>query len=232
MEENQESTRGPIMICATRIIKPPPARIASLGGGITLPRTIPVRSLLSGGAGVVVGALIGLLIGGFQFVLGMATGFGALGVILTTWSPVKGETLFQWLGVNFFGRTRQRKLDWDGDSLALYMGVARLHRVAVGKVHIFPGAVDVAEGSVDERGVIRSVKNRNETESRARPFDQLPGFTPLPASPLPDRMVAGMGPGIVRRGVPTPRPPRQENTNDPTSPRPVVRRRGLHGETP
>ena len=190
------------MICATRIIKPPPTRIATLGAGVTLPRTVPVRSAVAVAVGVLVGALVGTLFGSFQIILGTAAGFGAVGAFLATWSPVKGETLFQWIGVNVFGRARQRKMDWEGDSMALYVGVARLHRVALGDVRIFPGAVDVAEGSVDERGVLRSAKNRNEADSPARTVADLPGFTPLPTSPLPDRMVAGMGPGVVRRSVP------------------------------
>lgn len=202
MSDTPTDERGPVMICATRIIKPPPTRIGQLGSGITLPRTIPLKSLISGGLGAVFGLLLGAVIGSLQTILFGAIIGGFLGVIIVTWSPVKGETLFQWITVNMLGRVRQRKLDYDGGYQALYLGVARLHRVAFGYVRVTSGAVNVNPDQIDERGVVRTAKNRNELTSRPRLRD-LPGFQPIHETGLPEEVKRYMGAGVggVRRTV-------------------------------
>ena len=156
-----DASLGPIMIAATKIIKTPATRIGSLGPNVTLPRTIPLASLISGSIGVVVGVIVGAILGSVSSILVSGILFGALGVLTTTWSPVKGETLFQWLGVQTTNRIRQTKIRLGDDTVALYIGIARLHRVNNDRTRIAASAVTVYPRQYDERGVFRSSKNKN-----------------------------------------------------------------------
>lgn len=194
MSETQEQLSGPVMICATRIIKPPPARVGKLGSTITLPRTVSVKALVAGGIGGGVGVILGAVFGTFQTVLiGMLIG-AFLGVMSVSWSPVKGESFIQWLGVLVRGRARQKRLTYQGDNVAVYMGVARLYRVAQGPTHIKAGAVSVNPDQVDERGVLRAAHNRNEAPLRPI-MRERPTFTPVYQQDLPDHMKRQTGSG-------------------------------------
>ena len=203
MSDNDSSeVRGPVMIAATKIIKPPPARIGSIGGNITLPRTVEVRKLAAGGVGAGVGVMLSAAFGSLQFVLFGAIIGGFVGVALMSWSPSKGETFLQWIGVNAVARARQKRLRYGGDTVAVYIGVARLHRVNLGSVHLVPGAIDVLPDQVDERGVLRAAHNRNLAPLRPHRAER-PQFTPLYAQDLPEEMLAATGSfsGVERRAV-------------------------------
>jgi hypothetical protein len=161
------------MLAATDVLKPPPARIAKLGAGITLPRTVPIRSVTA----AVVGAVLSLPFGvvaasffGIQWVVFFILIFAVAAVTLMEWEPQKGETLLRILGVRIRSRARQQKVSVDGELLSVSIGVARLDRLAGGATHILPGAVEVAPDSVDERGAKRSARNRN----------LLPGYQSFP----------------------------------------------------
>jgi hypothetical protein len=141
------------MIVATDALRPPQIRIGHIAGNITLPRTIPLRTLLIGGGGALLGLSIGFIIGGgnLSFTMyGTATG-AALGAFLVSWSPLKGESLGKWLGLKVLNSRRKIKLK--GESVQLAVGIAVLTEATIGKVHLFPGAVNVPPSQYDERGV-------------------------------------------------------------------------------
>lgn len=185
-------TNGPVMIAATNILKPPPARIGQIGSSITLPRTIPLKNLAFGGVGACLGILVGAALGSFQGVLIGALVGGFIGVILVAWQPVKGETLLEFLMARVTGRARQRKLAYDGEKVALYIGVARLHRVSLGRVQLRAGALEVDPNQVDERGVLRAAHNRNEAPLKPV-FRERPRFVPLYDQDLPEVMRQATG---------------------------------------
>lgn len=151
--------RGAVMIAATSMLRPPPARISKVTDNIILPRSITLVSLLAGIAGAVVGAmfLFTVLIWIIPVnltVAGVVVGAGAAaGVFTVTWSPIKGESLFKWLGLNA-ARLRRDRVEINGQPVRAYIGIAPLHRTAVGRVYLCGSAVEVPPGSVDDRGVL------------------------------------------------------------------------------
>lgn len=174
-EEHSQEPSGPLMIAATKILRAPPTRISSLGA-FTLPRSIAVRTAAIVVACAIPGALVGLIILKLQgFMFGAIAG-GMVGYVMATWSPVKGETLFQYLGAAGQTRLRQRPVTYNGEPAALYIGVARITRINAGEVHLFPGAVDVHPDSHDERGAPRSAENRNLTGTLPKPAVRRPEF--------------------------------------------------------
>jgi hypothetical protein len=160
MDDHDE---GPLMLAATDVLRPPPARLAKLAS-IRLPRTVAIRSLVAGGVGLLVALPIGALLGAFlglqAFIFAAIVG-AAGGFFLSTWQPRKGETVFQIAAVRARSRFRQQRAAFDGESVGVSIGIAPLYRLPLGPVRIASGAVPVAPGTVDERGVVRSSKNRN-----------------------------------------------------------------------
>lgn len=186
-----EHEQGPLMLAATDVMRPPPLRIAKLFNA-ALPRSVQVRVLVAGGIGAVLGLLAGIplmgVLGLRGFIFSGVVG-SALAVIAIQWKPQPGENMFQILWVMIRKSARQRKLTVDGQSVALYIGVARLDRAAQGATELRSGAVPVRPGSVDERGAIRSVKNRNLLP------EAMPGY-PAPAAgagrlAIPDDTTSG-----------------------------------------
>jgi hypothetical protein len=143
---------GPPMLILTNALKSPKVRVGHIGGNITLPRTIPLTSLLVGGGGAAFGILVGFaIIGGVGPSVYCAVLGGAAGVGAVTWSPLKGESLLKWLGLR--ANTRRKALTMDGEPVQLAVGIARLGDVVTGNVHIVPGAVQIPPSQYDERGV-------------------------------------------------------------------------------
>ncbi|WP_433183106.1 hypothetical protein [Actinoallomurus sp. CA-150999] len=168
-DEAEENLRGPVMLAATNMLKPPPAVIGSINKEITLPRTIKLTTLLSVGIGAVLGFIIGLFILGVSLnalIYGPTVG-GALGWGAVSFSPLRGESLAKWLGLQA-NSARQRKLTVDGRPVRLYLGIAPLRRTAAGTIRILPGGVPVDGVSWDERGF---------------PLQEIPRMTRLPAVP-------------------------------------------------
>ncbi|MCO6009158.1 hypothetical protein NE236_29730 [Actinoallomurus purpureus] len=168
-DEAEDDMRGPVMLAATNMLKPPPAVIGSLNKEITLPRTIKLTTLLSVGIGAVMGFLIALFtvgVGINALIYGPTLG-GALGWGAVSFSPLRGESLAKWLGLQA-NSARQRKLAVDGRPVRLYVGIAPLRRTAAGTVRMLPGGVPVDGVSWDERGF---------------PQQEIPRTTGLPAAP-------------------------------------------------
>lgn len=167
-EENSPRGQGPVMIAATRIINPPPARIGQIGSNFTLPRTVPLKAVVAGAIGIAVGVPIGALLGSAQsIIIAMIVG-AAVGVGAVTIQPAKGENLLQWLTALVRGRARQRRVSVGGRQLAVYVGIARVTRVAAGAVRVVASSVEVDPDAYDERGVLRSEANRNLSDRGPR----------------------------------------------------------------
>ncbi|MGW2310044.1 hypothetical protein [Actinomadura luteofluorescens] len=153
MSEEDDRVRGPAMLAATNMLKPPPAVIGSLNKDITLPRTLRLTTLIA----VLVGAALGFLISFLVFgpglnalmygpVLGGAAGWASVSL-----SPLNGESLATWMGLQING-TRNRRLYVDGRPVRLYIGISPLRRTAAGKVRMLPGGVPVDAVRWDSRG--------------------------------------------------------------------------------
>ncbi|MEV0405839.1 hypothetical protein [Actinoallomurus sp. NPDC050550] len=168
-DEAEENLRGPVMLAATNMLKPPPAVIGSINKEIALPRTIKLTTLLSVGIGAVLGFITALFILGVSLdalIYGPAVG-GVLGWGAVNFSPLRGESLAKWLGLQA-NSARQRKLAVDGRPVRLYLGIAPLRRTAAGTIRILPGGVPVDGVSWDERGF---------------PLQEIPRMARLPAAP-------------------------------------------------
>jgi hypothetical protein len=153
-DESDDRVRGPVMLAATNMLKPPPPVIGSLNKEITLPRTIKLTTLAGLLAGAVFGfvcalAVVGPSLGALMW--GPTIG-GALGWGVTNFSPLEGESLAKWLGLQALG-SRKRKLELDGRQVRLYVGIAPLRRTAAGAVRMLPGGVPVDAVRWDQRGV-------------------------------------------------------------------------------
>lgn len=148
------------MICATRALKPGPMRIGRIAGDMVLPRTVPLASLLAGGAGAFFGLGVGASFLGFQGALYFGMLFGAAGVALVTYSPLKGQSLLAWFGLRVAQRSGGR-VERDGEFYRVSVGICPLPAVPSGRVRIRLGAANVAPSNYDERGAVRSVRNRN-----------------------------------------------------------------------
>jgi hypothetical protein len=184
------------MICATAVLKPGPARVGHIAGNITLPRTVPVVNLFAagGGAFLMLGIVLIFTSSLTSLVLAAAAG-GSAGWAAVSYSPLRGETLARWFGLQITSRIR--RIEVDGRPARAYVGICPLPETARGSVRIIPGAVDVLEGSVDDRG-----RFLPRTEVFDLPSRPTPTWTP--ADP---RLVAG--PVVVPTPVapPSPHPP-------------------------
>lgn len=148
-----QEPNGPVMLAATAVLKPGPARISRIGPGIQLPRTVPIKTLIVVVVGMALGVITALAIFGGQLRSVMIAGVigGAIGWFLVNYSPLKGESLTRWIGLEA-SALRDRRLTIDGERAQAYVGICPLSQLARGKTVIARGHADVAPGSVDERG--------------------------------------------------------------------------------
>lgn len=160
-----DDDQGIPMICATGAIKTGPVRIGNLGGDFNLGRTIALPVLIAVLVGALVGVLFALVVPGSASVqkFGLAMVFGGLfGYVLSSYSPLKGESLLTWLGLQVKTLSRQRTVR--GEVVIVSVGVAELDRDPLGEFRLVRGAVRVARGRLDERGAVVSAKNKNLPE--------------------------------------------------------------------
>lgn len=165
---NQPEALGPPMLSATEILRTPPTRIGKITESIVLPRTVSLVSLIATGVGLVLGAIVslpffGLL--GLRGVLLITVLMGAIGLGVVTLSPIKGESFTKWLGLSV-ARLGKPKVEINGRSARVYIGVAPLLATAGGAVQVLSSATEVRLGDVDERGVLLSgefVRQRTKT---------------------------------------------------------------------
>lgn len=169
MSDDDDRVRGPAMLAATNMLKPPPAVLGSINKEVTLPRTVRLTTLVAVGLGAVLGFLVAFAVFGAglrALLYGPAAG-GAVGWMAVNLSPLRGESLAKWLGLQLSG-TRKRRLSLDGRPVRLYIGIAPLHRTAAGTVRMLPGGVAADAVRWDERGV---------------PIQEMPGAGRLPGRP-------------------------------------------------
>lgn len=171
------------MLCATKVLKPGPARIGSIGGGITLPRTVPVPVLIAGGIGFTLGVAFGLVILG-SFFTALTTGAlgAAAGWVAVSYSPLRGESLGRWAGLEVTARLRRVKVN--GKTARVFIGICPAPDVAAGMVHIIPGAIDVMPGSVDDRGRFVVESDRPLVPIARPPQTPFPSGQPVATQPL------------------------------------------------
>lgn len=153
MSDEDDRVRGPSMLAVTNMLKPPPAVIGSINKEITLPRTIKLTTLAVVAVGAVAGFLLSLFLFGaglYALIYGPAIG-GGLGWGAVNFSPLQGESLAKWLGLQIAGN-RRRKLVVDDRPVKLYIGIAPLRRTAAGTVRMLPGGVPVDAVRWDPRG--------------------------------------------------------------------------------
>jgi hypothetical protein len=142
---------GPIMLCATKVLKSQPVRIGRIVGNVTLPRTVELRVAVAGAfGGFTLLMLCVILLGPSLRVVVMSFAIGsALGVAAMTYSPLSGESLLSWIFLE--ASSKRGRVKHRGELVKVYVGTQPIGRVAGGRTIMFPGAVNVPEGSVNER---------------------------------------------------------------------------------
>lgn len=147
--------RGPVMLAATSVLKQAPARVSRIAPGIQLPRTVPIKTLLTCLAGAVLAILFVAAVVGFQLRTVLIAGVlgGAGGWFLVTYQPLEGETLLKWFGLSV-SALKDRRREIDGKRARAYVGICPVDDIARGALVIAHGHADVVPGSVDERGGI------------------------------------------------------------------------------
>lgn len=154
--------QGPTMLAATAVLKSGPARISRIGPGIKLPRTVPIRTLIAVAVGGILFLIPTLTIVGLQLrsVFIAAVIGGAAGWTFVTYSPMKGETMMRWIGLEALAM-KNRRLEVQGEKVQAYIGICPVAQLARGKVRIVAGHANVPPGSVDDRGGVIPVHERD-----------------------------------------------------------------------
>lgn len=155
----QEEINGPVMLCATNILKRPEIRVGHIYGNVSLPRPVRLSVLLSGGIGALLGLSVGSVLGGYHGAIYGAIFLGGLGVGLVTYSPLKGESFLTWLGLTL--KHRRKEVSIDGRAVRLAVGICPLSAPLRGHAYLRPGVVQVDPSRWDDRGVLRSAANHN-----------------------------------------------------------------------
>lgn len=165
--DDQRGPVGPLMLDVTRVLRPPETRIGRIGKTITLPRTIPISQLVGGAVGALFGLLVGaIVLGTVQGMMQGAAVGAMLGLGAVTWSPLQGESLLTWIGLEVLSYQR-RTLVINGQRVRAAIGICQLHRIAEGPFRLAPGSVEVDPDGYDERGALRSPTNRNTATVRS-----------------------------------------------------------------
>lgn len=180
------------MLAATNMLKPPPAVIGSVNKEITLPRTVKLTTVVIVGAGVVLGLTAALLVfgPGINALIYGPVGGGVFGWAAANYSPLQGESLATWLGLQVNG-SRKPKVTVDGTPVRLYVGIAPLRRTAAGTIRMLPGGVSVDAVRWDPRGL---------------PLQEIPGSARLSRTRRPRR--SGLTASTHLTGGRAGRPPR------------------------
>ena len=177
-----DPTNGPQepMLVLTRAMKPGPTRVGKVAGNLSLPRSVELPTAVA----VVCGAVTGMVLfmafgGGFMGAMyGMLLG-GTLGWVAMNYSPLEGETLLRWVGLNV--RARRGQVLWQGQPVQVSIGICPIPPVVSDQHLLRPGAVNVPSTQYDRRGVRISAKNRNLDEAASStvwaPDDRGGGFT-------------------------------------------------------
>lgn len=150
-------SNGPVMLSATETLKTPPMRIGKITENIVLPRSVEAKKIGAFALGLVLVfplfVLLGIVFGHSLTLLLILEACGAsLGLLVVSWSPMKGESFSKWLGLASSAKA-SKKVYIRGKEVKAYIGIAPLKSTAIGKVHIVGAAVTVVAGNFDSRGV-------------------------------------------------------------------------------
>lgn len=159
--EEEGRVQGPAMVVATSVMKKPPLRVAKITDDIVLPRSIPAKTIIVGGAGALIGLVVGALFQSWTSMFYGAGIFATLAILLMNMSPLQGESIWKWLSLVWGGR-KGRTSSAEGEKVRLYIGICPVPRAASeATVHIWPGSVRVVASEYDERGVRIDPRNHN-----------------------------------------------------------------------
>lgn len=148
MTQERPKTTGDAMLVATDLLKPPKARTAIK----ILPRTIAWDHLFS----VIIVAVVGLIVGvtffsGLQAIFTCVLFGGAVGYMLPSLSPLEGESILMWFGLQAKSATAKR-VNINGRRAKMYVGTYPLKRTALGATRLLPSSGSVKSEHYDERG--------------------------------------------------------------------------------
>ena len=111
---DEETDGDPVMLVVTDLLSPGPLKIARITKDFTLPRLIPVATMVATGIGAVLGLLssiilraIGLLPSSFEFIAFFLVmgGFAGYSVISLR---IEGQTVWQWMKIRFSATAKSR----------------------------------------------------------------------------------------------------------------------------
>jgi hypothetical protein len=164
-----EEYRGPVMLAATSVLKPPPARVSRLGPGIKLPRTVEIKTLVVCSVFFLIFSCASWTLFGFSMQRVLISGtIGVLvGWILVTYSPLEGETLGKWFAL-ILGRKISGTIQVSGETARVYVGICPVVKTANGYITISHGFSRVSPGSVDERGGVIPPSERSAIDLTPR----------------------------------------------------------------
>lgn len=157
----EDRASGPPMLCATNVLKPPPIKIGRISGNWTLDRAVRITTILGVGGGLLAGLVVGFALltvglGLRSFIVSAGVG-GGLGYLAVTTSPLDGESLATWLRLS-----ATRRVTSTGGALGrsrVAVGICVVDREPlIHHARLQPGAVEVAAGSVDDRGCRRTMR--------------------------------------------------------------------------
>lgn len=159
--DEEGRVQGPTMVVATSVMKKPPLRVAKITDDIVLPRSIPAKTIIVGGAGALIGLVIGALFQSWTSMFYGAGIFATIAILLMNMSPLQGESIWKWLTLVWGGR-KGRTASAEGEKVRLYVGICPVPRAASdATVHLWPGSVRVVASEYDDRGVRIDPRNNN-----------------------------------------------------------------------
>lgn len=169
MSDSEEETYvGPVMVVSTEVLRKQRARIGRITKDLVLPRTITIVSLVGIVVGAVLGLGLGFIVGGGNLTAVMLGGsfFGAIGWAVVNFQPWKGESVSTYVRLTAKGMKGRSKVD--GKIVKIAIGTCYISETAAGQVTMRRGAIPIAVGQHDDRGVLITKKNRNTTEDMAK----------------------------------------------------------------
>lgn len=157
-----EDVTGEKMIVATSMLKAPKA-VTSMK---FIPRTIEWERIIVIGIFALVtwgiyAAIFPVALNVSIYVLALG---GALGYVIPYLSPLEGESLLTWFGLQGREATAKR-VNVNGRRVKMYVGTYPLKRVAAGKMRLYGSGVHIQASHYDERGYPQlETKNAGNTE--------------------------------------------------------------------
>jgi hypothetical protein len=227
-EPNHTAPAGPSLIVTTRYLRRGPRRVALRTRSVALPGTYELTKVVGGGIGGLLVMLLSLpvvmITGAWEFLMvGLALG-AVGGVFVTSWSPLRGESLARWFLL--YSAKRSGLVHVRGRWGRVYVGVCALNRSAFGRVKMVSTCVEVppqggpAAPIVGIRPAKASAAASAATEPGLDERSEAPKRAPLRPA-VPDEVLHAPGPTFMGRSVVVAPPPAPGR---PTSPDALARR--------